>query len=357
MQRTVLSFILMVLVPLAAMAGRVWIVDAGGSGDVLTIHAGMDSASAGDTVEVECGTYYEYGLVMKDSVFLASRMYSQECVTIDAQGQGRVITCDGVSSETWIVGLTIVGGHASGLDEAGSGGGIACINGSSPRISSVTISDNSADHMGGGLYCGDVSAPSLIFCFFKDNEAGYGGGAVGCKYYSSATMSRTEFLGNTTLGDGGGVLCEEMSNVYISRSSFVSNSAVGHGGGLCASVNSDPSLVRSIVAFNVDGEGVYEGDAGSDIALSCCDIYGNADGDWVGSIAGQQGVDGNFGADPLFCDMSTLFLNIEECSPCAAGNHPDGYDCGGYIGSAGVACGCGEATEPATWGGVKALYR
>jgi hypothetical protein len=357
MRHVMLNVLLVILIPLSAGAGRLWTVDPGGSGDALTIQAGIDSAGAGDTVEVVCGTYYEHGLVMKDSVFLASTAYSQTCVTIDAQGQGRVITCDGVSSETWIVGFAIVGGNATGADEAGSGGGMACINYSYPHISSVSFYDNSADHMGGGLYCGNVSAPALMFCYFKDNEAGYGGGAIGCKYYSPPTVGRTEFLGNTTLGDGGGVLCEEMSNVYISRSSFVSNSAAGHGGGLCASVNSDPNLVRCIVAFSGDGEGAYSSDAGSDVTLTCCDMYGNADGDWVGSIAAQEGVDGNFGADPLFCNMSEIFLYIEACSPCAAGYHPDGYDCGSYIGGAGVGCACGGATEPTTWGAVKALYR
>jgi predicted outer membrane repeat protein len=348
---------MIILIPVAANAGRLWTVDPGGSGDVLTIEAGLDSASAGDTVEVVCGTYYEYGLVMKDSVFLASTAYSQTCVTIDAQGQGRVLTCDGVSADTWIVGFTIKGGNASGSGEAGSGGGIACINYSYPHISSVSFEGNSADHMGGGLYCGNVSAPSLMFCYFRDNEAGYGGGAIGCNYYSPVTGGRSEFISNTTSGNGGAVLCEEMSHVYISRSSFVSNSAAGHGGGLCASVNSDPNIVRCIVAFGGDGEGVYSSDAGSEVTLTCCDIYGNADGDWVGSIAGQEGVDGNFAADPLFCDMSQFFLFLETCSPCATGNHPDAYDCGGYIGAADVACGCGEATEPTTWGAIKAFYR
>jgi len=357
MYRAIIPLILLLLVPLTVDAGRLWKVDSGGSGDVLTIEAGLDSAVAEDTVEVECGTYYEYGLVMKDSVWLVSRTYSQACVTIDAQGQGRILTCDGVGPETWIVGLTFVGGHASGTGAAGSGGAIACINGSSPFISSVSFLDNSADHMGGALYCGNVSAPSLMFCHFRDNEAGYGGGAIGCNYYSPATVGRTGFMGNTTMGDGGAVLCEEMSHFYTSRSSFVSNSAAGHGGGLCASVNSDPNLVRCIVAFGTDGEGVYANDAGSDVSLSCCDIYGNADGDWVGSVAGQQGVDGNFAADPLFCDLANFFLYIEACSPCADGYHPDAYDCGGYIGAAAPGCACGEATEPTTWGAVKALYR
>ena len=357
MRRATLVFLLLILIPLTAQSGRVWTVDPGGSGDALTIQAGIDSASAGDTVIVVCGTYYEYGIVMKDSVYLASQSYSPTCVTIDAEEQGRVMLCDGLSSETWIVGFTLVGGLVSGAGEAGSGGGMACINSSSPFISSVYFEGNYASNLGGGLYCGNVSAPSLMFCHFRDNEAGVGGGGVAGKYYSPATIGRAVFQRNTTPGNGGAVYCEEMTHLYISRSTLVSNAAVGHGGGLYATVNSDPNLVMCIVAFGTDGEAAYADGAGSEISLSCCDLYGNAEGDWVGSIAPQEGVDGNFAADPLFCELSSDHPNIEGCSPCMAGYHPDGHDCGSYIGAYNVGCACGEATEPATWGAVKALYK
>jgi hypothetical protein len=90
----------------------------------------------------------------------------------------------------------------------------------------------------------------------------------------------------------------------------------------------------------------------------CTDIFGNEGGDWVGMIAGQEGTLGNISADPAFCDTSFLGVTVESCSPCLVGYHPDGYDCDPGIGAQPYqGCNCGEATEPATWGSVKALYR
>jgi len=357
MRRAALSVIFILLLPLATASARTWWVIPGGTGDALTIQAGIDLAGAGDTVVVECGTYYEHEIVMKDSVYLASETGGASCVVIDAQGLGRVMLCDSLSGQAKIDGFTLTGGSATGTGHAGSGGGMACLNYSSPFLSYVYFVENSADHMGGGLFCGNVSSPSINFCHFVDNEAGYGGGGLASEYYSPASIGRSKFQGNTTPGDGGGVLCDEMSWVYLSRCTLVGNAAGGRGGGLCASENSDPNLVRCLIAFSTDGEGVYATNPGSDIALSCCDVFGNADGDWVDSVADQENVDGNFGQDPLLCDITADFLYVEACSPCVDGYHPYGHDCGSYIGASPAGCQCGEATEPATWGTIKAIYR
>lgn len=62
---------------------------------------------------------------------------------------------------------------------------------------------------------------------------------------------------------------------------------------------------------------------------------------------------GNFNADPLFCGVENYYLHAD--SPCAPGNHPDGFDCG-LIGPLPVGCGTVSTVET-TWGAVKALYR
>jgi hypothetical protein len=90
-------------------------------------------------------------------------------------------------------------------------------------------------------------------------------------------------------------------------------------------------IQKTIIAFSTDGEGAYC--FSGDLTLSCSDIFGNADGDWVDSIADQQGGDGNICEDPLFCDAEGGDLTLRADSPCLPGNHPDGYDCGGMIGA------------------------
>jgi hypothetical protein len=139
-----------------------------------------------------------------------------------------------------------------------------------------------------------------------------------------------------------------------------------------------------VIAFNLGGIGLDDGDHAC-LVLSCCDIHGNEGGDWVGYIADQNGVRGNFCADPLFCgavDGSTPTINagasphsLHANSPCLPGNHPYGYECG-LIGAHGQGCGIAfleqvavpqsmdgaagvetVATETTTWGRIKWGYR
>jgi len=70
---------------------------------------------------------------------------------------------------------------------------------------------------------------------------------------------------------------------------------------LVCGCSSDVTLENSILAFSTQGEAVHCWSNGS-ATLSCCDVYGNAGGNWVDCIAGQEGQDGNICADPLFCD-------------------------------------------------------
>jgi predicted outer membrane repeat protein len=345
-----------VLAPVAA--ARTWIVDPLGTGDALTIQAGIDSASAGDTVRVASGTHYEHDIVMKSGVTLWSQTTSPTHCSIDAGGQGRVIVCDGVDDTAQILGFTITGGHAVGMGEAGSGGGIACLKSSSPAISTCDFIGNTADAYGGAIYCGNNSSPSIQFCFLYYNTAVNGGGGLACRTQCSPYLYKTTFKGNSTPGDGGGIYSRDYSSLDMMNCTFLRNWAAGSGGGLFSYDNSQPSLVNCLVSFSLDGEGVHASDENSIVLLACTDIYGNEGGDWVGHIASQNGTSGNFSADPLYCDTSWYYTALEECSPCMPGYHPDAYDCGTTIGAnIGYGCGCGEATQPTTWGTIKSLYR
>ena len=90
-------------------------------------------------------------------------------------------------------------------------------------------------------------------------------------------------------------------------------------------------------------------------AISCSDVFGNTDGDWVGCLSGQGTLNGNFSADPLFCNRSEYDLTLAAYSPCLPGNHPAGWDCG-LIGALGQGCGPVALTAQ-TWARVKARYR
>jgi hypothetical protein len=87
----------------------------------------------------------------------------------------------------------------------------------------------------------------------------------------------------------------------------------------------------------------------------CTNVFGNEFGDWVDCLAGFDGVNGNFSADPFFCDPDNGDFTLSAQSPCLPGNHPDGVDCG-LIGAFGQGCGP-VSVEQETWAVIKARYR
>ncbi len=105
--------------------------------------------------------------------------------------------------------------------------------------------------------------------------------------------------------------------------------------GIACVTDAELQLAGTVVAFN-QGEavaGAYA--AGTD--LHCVDLFGNALGDYTGDLAAWLDVQGNFTADPLFCDLATGDPGLRPNSPCAPGNHPHGDDCG-RIGAREVGC-------------------
>ena len=80
----------------------------------------------------------------------------------------------------------------------------------------------------------------------------------------------------------------------------------------------------------------------------------------MGCLVAQDTIDGNFSADPLFCNPDAGDFTLAADSPCLPGQHPHGDDCG-LIGALGQ--GCASSTEvpdpsvlPTTWGVVKSLF-
>jgi len=363
-------------------------------GDQSAIQWGIDAASVGDTVVVAAGVYTWAGegtggdsahgrslIAMKSGIYLTSETGEADCVVIDAQQQGRVFKCDDVDDSASIVGFTITGGLVSGSDPEGDGGGMLCFN-ASPSVRNCIFLNNSA-RLGGGLYC-YRSGPTVASCVFDNNTADSRGGGlysynVNPGYDAIPEVVDCVFIGNSTPHYGGGIHAAGNSGPRASRCVFIGNVAGNGGGGICSSGNpyiipridsctfsgnasalgagvyvSSSGLVEvssTIIAFNTGGEGVYCFLTDPTPSLSCCDIYGNEGGDWIGDIAGQLGGDGNINADPFFCDLQGGDVSIAEDSPCAPGNN----SCGVLIGALPVACDQ-VAVQPTSWSRLKALY-
>lgn len=272
-------------------------------------------------------------------------------------------------------------GNASGH----AGGGLAAYRPASVIVEGCEFTENHSQY-GGAVYLWSGEFPALLVgCAFHGNSASSEGGAVKC-YQTPASISDCSFAFNSGISGGavycqessltiegcvfesnsglrgGAILCEEPSAPSVAGCTFVSNAASGRGGGVallnCSSTftgctfsgnaatvegggfylwNAQSVVENTIIAFGAAGEAVLLSHS-STANLTCCDLYGNSGGDWVGGIEDQLGTNGNIAMDPRFCGEA----NPEEPytlwshSPCAPFTPPN-PECG-LIGAWGVGC-------------------
>jgi len=127
---------------------------------------------------------------------------------------------------------------------------------------------------------------------------------------------------------------------------------LGDGGTIWTGLGSIAYLERTIVSFGLVGHGIDCGSTGA-AKLACCDLFGNAGGDWIGCIAGQRSDNGDISEDPLFCKGPSQDLTLRADSPCAAENDPE---CG-PIGAWSIGCEAPLPIETIRWGTIRATFQ
>jgi predicted outer membrane repeat protein len=340
----------------APAAAATWHVLPDGSGDVPTIAAGLDSAAAGDTVLVACGTYLEHDLLLDVDAVLRGETGRADCVTVDAQRLGRGLLCVGIGPAAAVEGITFANGLVTGTcpDDPGTGsycmgGGMLCL-GASPRVTGCVIAGNESDDNGGGA-AAIASSPAFTDCEFRDNVSWVGAGLLTGFPPGAVTLTRCVFRGNAAAADGGAIYAFGTA-LTLTECTLSGNSAGECGGGVFW-ISADALTVdRTIIAFSGGGAAVACGIGASVPSFTCSDLYGNAGGDWTGCIAAAAGLAGNLSADPRFCAGE---VTLDESSPCAGG----AGGCG-RIGARDVACravGVEAGLAPTSWGRLKVGYR
>lgn len=378
-----------------------YVVEPDGSGDFPTIQTAIDASSDGDVIELTDGIFAGDGNRDIDFAGRAVTVRSQsgdpetcviECGGSEADPHRGFIFQTDEGPGSIIEGITITHGWADYY-----GGGIVCNGDASPTVLNCTLLDNEAA-MGGGMCGGRLStlarcsfignesvrggglarawATILTDCEFLGNEARYGGG-IYIRSSCSPTLTGCTFTGNSALHSGGALHIEQHCNPVLRYCTLTGNSAP-IGGAIEISIECSPSFVNctlwgnsctytgvvtcgelcyvtienTIISQSLQGEAVTCWD--SDATLTCCDIYGNAGGDWIGCLAGQYGVNGNICDDPLFCwdEHPDAPYTLHENSPCAPEHNPA---CG-LIGAWNVGCGV-TPVEEVSWGAVKAMFR
>jgi predicted outer membrane repeat protein len=376
---TILTFVLTLAISSPSIGSIVWYVAPAPVGDnwlgdgsmanpLATVQAALLRAQPTEYVELLPGTYTEFDIDLRSGVTVRSSTGIPEDVIIDAGLRGKVFQCADVEDVVF-EGMTLMGA---------SHGAIKC------RYASITVrncvfEDNVIHTHGGGALTCHFSDAILEDCSFNGNAARYFGGAIFADE-SSVVVDRCDFHGNAAdsngggaclwrsigsfngcwfhsnkANDGAGLYCKS-STLDVAGSVFFRNSAAGTAGaitcyrtpstimsctfcdneGYLAGAmnfwgNSPAMITNTIVAFSGRGTGIRCLGPMDVPTLVCCDIFGNTNGDWVGSFADQAAMNDNFSADPLFCNRWDGDLHLHPGSPC------DHATCG-LIGALPVGC-------------------
>jgi hypothetical protein len=363
-----------------------YLVRPDGLGDFPTIQAALDAVQDGDTIELADGTFTGDG--NRDLDFLGKSLTVR---SQSGDPQFCIIDCEGSETEphrgfcfttqegpdariesititngwgptvptNWSAGGAVYCGQAWPTltdclildNHATQGGGVFAWEDGGPTIIECTFIGNTADY-GGGMRAGETSAPLIEGCVFAENSTAYEAGGFGCTHEATPILTDCLFTGNsgnyrggavcnngltvalydgcTFAGNdalqGGAVSCCVNSINVLRRCTFEGNRAPNGGSSVDCGCHAVATLERCILAFGLEGGSASIWSDG-EIHISCSDIFGNAGGDWVECIAEQYGINGNFSADPLFCEAATGDLSLHQDSPCMPGQHPLGDEC------------------------------
>ncbi len=217
-------------------------------------------------------------------------------------------------------------------NSAANGGALFMDQFSSPVIVDCRFTNNVAAPNAGGAVDAWATTPDIRRCTFIGNTAARRGGALSFNGESDALVEECVFVGNSAVEVGGAIRAAWTAIVRVAGTTIVES----EGGGISAQDGAQLFVDHSIIAFGSTGTAVSCTET-STATVADSDLFGNAGGDWVDCVAGQSGTNGNFSADPLFCDRAggDYTLTLPD-SPCLPANAPSGMLVGRYPGG----CGC-----------------
>jgi predicted outer membrane repeat protein len=272
-----------------------------GSGTYPTIQAAIDAVAVGGTVLLADGILTGPGNRDLD--------FHGKALTVRSQSNdpnASIIDCQGSESDPHRGFYFHSGEGAASVLEA-----VSVINGYG-LWNSVTV--------GGAIVCEGTRAPSsptIRRCIFRENHGSYGGAIY--LLHSSPVITECTFIANGASTRGGAIWAEECV-LDITSSTFYANSAPVHGSVL-GSETSTVTMSHCILTDSPSGWPVNCIEEGT-VELSCCDVHGNAGGDWIDCLEGQDSLRNNLWTDPLFCSTELGDLRLRSESACAPENNP-----------------------------------
>jgi len=210
------------------LSGRIWVVDADGSGDFTSIQAAIDVVALDESIMVLPGTYYGSGGSVIDMSGKSIRLYSmsgEDQTIIDGQNTRRGILCNNSETEECsIEGFTIQNCDAPDTSDMFENGAGMHIFESSPSVSNCVFLNNSS-LWGSGMYIWSASSDVAIQnCVFEANEASQTGAAIRCNA-STAIISNCSFTHNDSNVSNGAALAlnAASSATELGNSTFCNN--------------------------------------------------------------------------------------------------------------------------------------
>jgi predicted outer membrane repeat protein len=318
--------------------------------DQCTLDCGGSQAEPHLAFDLDGGVTQIRGLTVANAVFeeAAIRVWNANAWIVNCVLRNNVGSWGGAildyCSSLLVEDCKFVGNHSD------SGSGITCFA-CAPVVRNCTFRDNSSTGDGGAIFFHDDLPLIITGSVFENNRADGEGGAILCwSILRHATINDCVFVGNEAVR--GGAICARYGEwVELTSCTFHDNEALSGSGLFCAEWA--VGVLEKCIFSRGRGAPAVESDCLNPSFLTCCDIYANAGGDWIGCIADQAEINGNMSVDPQFC----LGLNpaepytLQSDSPCTAANNPD---CG-QIGALPMGCET-VAVGVSSMSAIKALY-
>ncbi len=210
-------------------------------------------------------------------------------------------------------------------------GAIAVSSGARLTIRDSHFEGNFGTYIGAlGVYEGCIA--DVTGSRFVGNHADVAGTVFNA---GQLTVSECVFDSNSAQG-GGAIYSSGSGDMTVTNSTFTRNFLLPHPAADASVIGMEDgniSLIECLIAFNDSGN-VAICDDGT-LTVACTNVFGNTPADFTACLAGQNGVNGNFSADPLFCGLPNRDYRVSSASPCAPANNT----CTELIGAGSAACG------------------
>ncbi|HTE05043.1 MAG TPA: right-handed parallel beta-helix repeat-containing protein, partial [Planctomycetota bacterium] len=142
-----------------------------------------------------------------------------------------LVTTAGAGASAVLDGFVISSGAATGAGgNTDRGGGILCLNASSPTVRNCRFTGHRATFGGGSGYIAGTAAPSFTDCSFENGLGGSFGGAFDVAGAGAVRYERCLFKGNTA-ARAGALELFSTSGVVVYNCIFTGNTSTGSGGG------------------------------------------------------------------------------------------------------------------------------